>query len=202
MLPCAGQCGVSAEAAAQGHSGPWAVEGLPPQAEVLDVACGWSHTLVLLRPAASERTQVWGWGRNTFGQLGGDRCGAVILLPPAPPPLIGWMDISLTSRISVCFVLCSQDAVLRPRCVVSELPNGVEPTQIRCGSESSHVLGADGSMWALGWNEHGNLGVGDQVDRRTPTRVDGPGWHPALLACGGAHVLLAPCGERLAPTGD
>ena len=35
----------------------------------MDIACGASHTLAL-----SDKGEVWGWGRNNFGQLGiGDR---------------------------------------------------------------------------------------------------------------------------------
>ena len=29
-----------------------------------------------------------------------------------------------------------------------------------------------GGLYAWGWNEHGNLGLGDKSDRSTPERID------------------------------
>lgn len=58
------------------------------------------------------------------------------------------------------------------------------------------LVGEDGSVWACGWNEHGNLGVGDREDRREWTRVpgapslEGKGVGRMMVACGGAHVLV------------
>ncbi|ELU40297.1 RCC1 domain-containing protein [Rhizoctonia solani AG-1 IA] len=52
------------------------------------------------------------------------------------------------------------------------LPDSVE--QLACGSE--HILAIIGEeVWAWGWNEHGNLGVGHIEDARAPMRV----WPPA-----------------------
>ncbi|EUC57359.1 regulator of chromosome condensation (RCC1)-like protein [Rhizoctonia solani AG-3 Rhs1AP] len=51
------------------------------------------------------------------------------------------------------------------------LPGGV--SQLACGSE--HVLAVIGEeVWAWGWNEHGNLGVGHLEDTPVPVRV----WPP------------------------
>ena len=36
-----------------------------PVDDVISIHCGWTHTLVLLRQG-----EVWGWGRNRYGQLG------------------------------------------------------------------------------------------------------------------------------------
>lgn len=36
--------------------------------------------------------------------------------------------------------------------------------QVSCGAESTHIL-QDGVVWSTGWNEHGNLGVGDKENR-------------------------------------
>ena len=64
------------------------------------------------------------------------------------------------------------------------------------GSEFTVAADDAGGLWASGWNEHGNLGAGDFADS------SGSAWVPvsitpsvglprdALLACGGAHVLL------------
>lgn len=60
-----------------GQLGRAAVEGSPsvPQLvsslegrRVVDVACGWSHSLALVEDGQGRR-EVWGWGRNDRGQL-------------------------------------------------------------------------------------------------------------------------------------
>ena len=150
---------------------PVEVEGEGGREEmwVEDVGCGWSHVLVKTRDG-----QVWGWGRNTFGQLAqvqesSTAAAAVMVASPMPRRLL---------PSSGC------------------LPNGARVQEIACGTESSVAVGEDGSVWACGWNEHGNLGVGDRKDKKGWTRV--PGFPSSdekdegkmLVACGGAHVLV------------
>ena len=50
-----------------------------------------------------------------------------------------------------------------------------EIQQIECGSEHTLILTQSGSVWSFGWNEHGQLGLGDEKDRWIPTRVSGLG---------------------------
>ena len=42
---------------------------------------------------------------------------------------------------------------------------------IAAGGYHSVVLKADGSLWAWGCNERGQLGLGDDVNRKVPTRI-------------------------------
>ncbi|KAH7338789.1 regulator of chromosome condensation 1/beta-lactamase-inhibitor protein II [Rhizoctonia solani] len=76
------------------------------------------------------------------------------------------------------------------------LPGGVG--QLACGSE--HVLAVIGKeVWAWGWNEHGNIGVGHIGDVPTPVRV----WPPVdgtirgkvvrvWAGCGTSWILVEP----------
>ncbi|TFJ85094.1 hypothetical protein NSK_003518 [Nannochloropsis salina CCMP1776] len=130
---------------------------------VEEVACGWSHVLV-----KTHDGEVWGWGRNTFGQLG--------LEAGAETETIG------------------RDYLPRPLLKDRDrLPHGVQVDKVTCGSESSMLVGKDGSLWVCGWNEHGNLGVGDGKDRKSWTLVPGLSagseGGKMLVACGGAHTL-------------
>ena len=144
--------------AEEGSEGGW----------VEDVACGWSHVLVKTRDG-----QVWGWGRNTFGQLAHASSNTATTAAAAAANAVPCRLLPLSG--------C--------------LPNGARVREIACGTESSVLVGDDWSVWACGWNEHGNLGVGDREDRGVWTRVPGfpiredEGVGRMLVACGGAHVL-------------
>jgi alpha-tubulin suppressor-like RCC1 family protein len=95
--------------------------GLNPAA--IQVAAGANHSLALL----SDGT-VWGWGRNTTGQLGFD---------PA--------SINGTS---------SQGA----RQIPLPLPAGVTVIQIAAQGSNSYALASDNTVWAWGYNFAGELG--------------------------------------------
>ena len=87
-------------------------------------------------------TDVWSCGSNTHGQLG----------------------------TSTDIRQCCLDRIATPPTLTTD------SMRLVCGSE--HVLAfipSHGSkpaeLWAWGWNEHGNLGVGDVVDRFNPVQV-------------------------------
>ena len=128
--------------------GPWETDGYT----VVDVQCGWSHTVVLARKNEEEltpssldgvdgttsssssngrrttrtRTAVYGWGRNDKGQLGlGD---------------------------------CADDEFCdQPVRLFANVPGGDAIQQVVCGSEFTMVINHQDDIWACGWNEHGNL---------------------------------------------
>ena len=55
---------------------------------------------------------------------------------------------------------------------------------IAAGSEHSAAVTADGSVYTWGWGEHGQLGVGDELNLWQPT-----------------HVSLPPCAEVICGSG-
>jgi alpha-tubulin suppressor-like RCC1 family protein len=57
-------------------------------------------------------------------------------------------------------------------------------TQICTGSSHSLALKNDGSLWAFGWNDYGQLGDGTTVTRRVPTRIGAKGDWRAIAAGG------------------
>lgn len=100
----------------------------------------------------------------------------------------------------------SSDNVKTPTLVFDSLSTGID--SVSCGSESSMVLDASGTVWGCGWNEHGNLGIGSVDDsfelrKIVGARISAP---PSmvvsdkdvdasdvgsgiLIAVGGAHFL-------------
>ena len=49
---------------------------------------------------------------------------------------------------------------------------GTEVKRLVTGTEHVLAEAADGRLYAGGWNEHGNLGLGDEVDRVRMTGVE------------------------------
>lgn len=57
---------------------------------------------------------------------------------------------------------------------VLALDMAINLVAVAAGHSSSYALGADGSLWAWGFNNSGQLGLGDSTDRLTPTQVHAP----------------------------
>jgi len=102
--------------------------------------------------------------------------------------------------------VCSSKAPRR----LAPLPRGHSAVEVWCGSEYTVAADETGGLWACGWNEHGNLGVGAPETKSSDSAVVGEWrrmgasdvsgesglslsnvWEGAL-ACGGAHVLCLP----------
>ncbi|GHJ86040.1 hypothetical protein NliqN6_2442 [Naganishia liquefaciens] len=78
-----------------------------------------------------------------------------------------------------------------------DLATPVHIQSIVCGSEHTLLLTQQGTLYAWGWNEHGNLGVGSLEDQWTPRRVsvsgeDGgvPRVRGVWAGCGTSWVLV------------
>jgi len=61
---------------------------------------------------------------------------------------------------------------------------------IACGYQHSMILMSDGTVLAFGYNAYGQLGVGDAVNRLTPSQIGWTGFPTIGIAAGGFHSLL------------
>ncbi|KAG7369528.1 regulator of chromosome condensation RCC1 repeat protein [Nitzschia inconspicua] len=158
----------------------------------VELTSGWSHLVARVEiqsiaDSSSVSHAVFGWGRSDKGQLGTQEKSI----------------ISTPERIDT-FLTSNSEGIERR--VVS----------ISCASDSTYFLvqsttnsKEDYGIYSVGWNEHGNLGVGpkkkdatDEDDIFLPVQVPGlsrlvsPSTYTAdasqriLLAAGGAHVLV------------
>jgi protein ATS1 len=77
-------------------------------------------------------------------------------------------------------------------CTLGTAEAAVNTHMLAAGSEHVVALTQDGSVWAWGWNEHGNLGDGTTNDGLEPKAV----WPPAIDANRGDRALAiwAGCG--------
>ena len=75
--------------------------------------------------------------------------------------------------------LCAQRASSQATpYTVSALPSAA--VQIAAGLRSSYAMLVDGSVWAWGRNDYGQLGDGTSTDRLSPVRIEGYGADTAM----------------------
>ena len=179
-------------------------------AKILEVACGWRHTV-----ARDERGRVWGFGDNRRGQL----------LPASGPDAPASGCVGGPS-------LCRQDRVAVPRllrvfgdnsdALAVKIDAGWSHTLVmshggrlvsfgrsdmgQCApfegvwddacAGSEMVLARRGtSIFAAGWNEHGNLGIGPELGLGhqfvpQPVAVSLASAVDLVMAAGGGHSGL------------
>jgi len=104
----------------------------------------------VIRPSvfAISGTNLWAWGDNTTGQL-------------------GFASSGKPQRGNSGFYYYSPSAVS-----VGDVANNVYTTGSG-GIGSSFVLGSNGTLYATGYNNNGQLGLGDRSNRATFTKVPG-----------------------------
>jgi len=171
----------------------------------VSVSATWNSSLAL-----KEDGSLWGWGENFYGRLFGDVVsdGDDWNFLPGHEDFV-WVPTQVGGDYDWVTMSAGQYHVLAIKTDGSlwtwgESDEGalglgdgwltvpVPPTRVGVDNdwtavasrrEQSLALKADGSIWAWGDNEHGQLGLGDTEARHVPTKVsDGP-W--ASLAIGG-----------------
>ncbi|MGO9207967.1 MAG: RCC1 domain-containing protein [Candidatus Limnocylindrales bacterium] len=127
--------------------------------DVVAIAAGTSDGYALLHDGT-----VWTWGDNSLGQLGGAECGST----PA-------------SRHGTCL------ASSIPR----QIPDLTGVVAIAAGGDSGYALRRDGTLWAWGDDDFGELGNGVvRLDERVPVRVKGLRHVVAIAAGSGSGYAL------------
>jgi len=162
--------------------------------DVAAIAAGFGHSLALKADGA-----VWAWGRNDQGQLGdgttGQRLTPVqVRGPDGKDFLANVAALAAGSSHSLAlkadgtvwawgsnFVGQLGDGTITQRLTPVQVrgPGGVDfltdVAAIAAGSRHSLALKADGTAWAWGANNSGQLGDGTTTNRFTPVQVRGPG---------------------------
>ena len=135
---------------------------------ILDISLGASHSLVL-----TSNQRVFGWGSNQKGQI-----TTTSQLNDIKGISASWGGSYFTTTsgqiLSQGSNIYSQLLHISDGRAPINIPQGWEVERIVAGSE--HLLcllkrERELGLWVGGWNEHGNLGTGDLVDRGELTRV-------------------------------
>ena len=160
------------------------VEVLPPGSGVIQIAAGKIYSLALKADGS-----VWAWGNNAWGQMGDgtkiNRLSPISVLPP------GSNVIKIAAGKDFAFALKKDGSVwgwgtndshqLGPdktdnlgepeyfiRSPIEVMAAGSGVIEIAPGNRFALALKRDGSVWAWGNNERGQLGTGTQGERKWP----------------------------------
>ena len=146
--------------------------------DVKQIACGYSHTFLLKNDGS-----VWACGVNTYGELG---LGSTSYKTT-------FTQITTNARQIACdsshtFILKNDGSLWasgqnsRGQLGLNDYTNRTSFTQVTtninndvkeviCGNAHTYIIKNDGSVWACGYNEYGQLGLGDTNTRTTFTKV-------------------------------
>ncbi|MFH1227730.1 MAG: RCC1 repeat-containing protein [Planctomycetota bacterium] len=164
------------------------------------IACGWSHTV-----AVKADGSLWAWGDNSDGQLGDGT--TISRTTPTLISTTGWAGAVIACGYShTCAVKAdgslyawgfnhygqlgdgtTTNVTTGPK-LISD--TGWAGAVIAGGWDHNIALKTDGSLWAWGNNNYGQLGDGTTTDVTTgPKLISATGWAGAVIAGGGSHTV-------------
>ena len=138
--------------------------------------------------ALDSKGKLHSWGANSFGQLGlGNTTNTLVPRPVSPN--VTWKSIS-SGQFHALGVTVSGELYSWGRNNNGQLGNGAVTSStvntripvkisnvmnwrdVRCGSNFSMATNESGELFSWGQNNHGQLGLGNQVQQMVPTKVN------------------------------
>jgi len=164
--------------------------------DVVSIAAGDGFYLALKNDGT-----VWAWGGNGYGQLG-DSTG---IDSSTPVRVLGIADVSAIAARGASALALKQDGTVwawglereivvdvvgewKSRSIPVKVSSLTNVSAIAEGNCFSLALKSDGTVWAWGWNDVGQLGDGTRINRSTPLQVSGLTGVCAISA-GDSHSL-------------
>jgi tRNA A-37 threonylcarbamoyl transferase component Bud32 len=152
--------------------------------QIILISCGSYHSLAL-----NKNGEVYAWGDNSYGQI----CGLLKNNTLIPIKVNGFSEekviyISCGSAHSVALTKSGYvftwgrrwghsggnkfknlEDLMKPRLI--EL-NDVHIYKISCGSAHSLMLSSDGDIYTIGFNNYGQLGIGNRKNKWNPIKLE------------------------------
>ena len=167
---------------------------------------------------------IWGTGYNFVGQLGLGDSGSGTnrnTLTKITSDLSGCTPQSIAGGTLYTVVLMTNDTIWgtghnffgqlglgdnTDRTTLTKITSdlsGCTPHSIACGTLYTVVLMTNGTLWSTGKNYVGQLGLGDNTDRTTLTKItsDLSGCTPQSISCGLEHTVVLMTNGTLWSTG-
>ena len=162
--------------------------------------------------ALLEDSSLYSWGENSYGQLGvgnevNKNTPTKVNLPGKIKELIttGWSVYAILEDGSLYAWGDNSDGQLgvgdeenRNTPIKVTAINGKVMELIISNSFSVYAILEDGSLYSWGKNSYGQLGVGDEVNRNTPTKVNLPGKIKKLITSSSASYVILEDGSLYA----
>ena len=177
---------------------------------MVKIACGNSHTIVLL-----DDGTVYGCGINDWGQLGNGNTDSqtslvpMILTEKIPP---GKKVVNIACGDQYTIVLLEDGTVygcgrndngqlgnnsqtesltLVPMILTKKIPPGKKVVNIACGDQHTIVLLDDGTVYGCGTNNIGQLGIGNRnTPKKTLVPMELSGKKVVNIACGYDYTIV------------
>ena len=183
-----------------GDSGLWTFRNAPTRVGADNnwaaVSAGFMHTLALKADGS-----LWAWGGNGGAQLGLGNYG-----PGADrnaPTRVGaandWKAVSAGGDHSLAIKTdgslwawgfgnygqlgVGDNGYGAFRDIPTRVGAASDWKAVSAGDTHTVALKTDGSLWAWGWNEYGQLGIASNIDKSSPVRVGPANNWAAALAC-------------------
>ncbi|KAL3531784.1 hypothetical protein ACH5RR_005305 [Cinchona calisaya] len=168
------------------------------------IACGGRHSVVITDAGV---LLTFGWG--LYGQCGQGNMNDV-LRPTAVASLLDtkievvaaglWhtVCISTDGRVhafggnqfgQLGLGTCTDQAETLPKPLDAPILENNKAKMVSCGARHSAILTENGKVYCWGWNKYGQLGLGDAIDRNSPSQVPIDGFVPKSIACGWWHTI-------------
>ncbi|KAK9811274.1 hypothetical protein WJX72_001024 [[Myrmecia] bisecta] len=147
---------------------------LPGGAACLHAAAGWDHDIAGSYIALTDAGEVWTWGSNSDGQIGSGHVGGIC----GPTPVMA-APVEVTALGAV-------------RCI-----------GVSAGLGHTVVVSDSGAVYAWGWNQDGQLGLGHDYSEEQPQLVESPlldEAHVVKVCCGARHTLALTADARTLQT--
>ncbi|TYI30514.1 hypothetical protein E1A91_A05G378600v1 [Gossypium mustelinum] len=170
---------------------------------VKGIACGGRHSAVITDAGA---VLTFGWG--LYGQCGQGSTDDE-LSPTSVSSFLGIKIVSVAAGLwhTVCISADGDvyafggnqfgqlgtggdQAETLPRLLEDPSLENSHVKFVSCGARHSAIITEDGKIFCWGWNKYGQLGLGDVIDRSTPSQVTIEGCRPKNIVCGWWHTLL------------
>ncbi|HPY88871.1 MAG TPA: InlB B-repeat-containing protein, partial [Spirochaetota bacterium] len=160
------------------------------------VSCGQYHTV-----AIKSNGSLWAWGFNNSGQLG-DETTANKSSPVQIGVSMDWASVSCGQYHTVA-IKSNGSLWAWGRNNSGQLGDGTttnksSPVQIgggstdwagvSCGGSHTVAIKSNGTLWAWGYNQYGQLGDGTTASRSSPVQI-GSSNNWVSVSCGGSHTV-------------
>ena len=177
----------------------------------VSVAAGASHTV-----AVKSNGTLWAWGNNSDGQLGDGTTTQRKIPYQITSAGDGWTTVTAGADHTVAlksdgtlwawgsndYGKLGDGSTTQSKGPVQVKSSGNGWISVAAGRNHTVAVKVDGTLWAWGSNEYGNIGTGasDTSSHATPVQVAGTAW--TAVAAGDLHTVAMKTSGRLYAWGN